>query len=135
VVALDEEEKLKAKVIERLKLEGKEVLQEVRIPFGQRKVDIVAVGEKISVIECKAGGILRPSHGLGQLLFYKGVIEANYEDFISIVKYETRRKKIPSFVEFRLYLRKAKTLKEKEARKILRSQLVPNVSIIEMEDC
>lgn len=129
------EEDIRRKVKERFRQRGKRVLQDVKVPFGDREVDIVAIGKKhIYICECKAGEVMRPSKGLGQLLFYKGAIERKIEKFLSTLRQELKKGEIPVRVKYQLYLRKAKTSEGREARRILRSQLIPQVSIVQV-DC
>ena len=86
--------------------------EEVFEPRQKRKVDLVGLtgGGKIYVAECKAGTVRRPIHGLGQLLFYRALIEQNTNDFLRRLKDEKRllkyRKQMEnsSQIKFRYYL-------------------------------
>ena len=70
----------------------------------------------------------RPRTGLGQLLFYKGAIEANFEEFLSTLRQKLKEElegKQPesasktiesartSSVKYQLYLKKTTTDREK----------------------
>lgn len=123
------------KVKQRFKRKGIQALENVNVPLGDREVDIVAIGKNdIYVCECKVGEVLRPSKGLGQLLFYKGAIERKFGKFLSTLRRESKREEIPLRVKYQLCLSKPKTSDGKKAREILRSQLIPQVSIVPV-DC